>query len=196
MHGVVGCNVYAARPERYHTLTTADSSLASNGRTNLAESLIPACLTSAMTRTSKYAQRRLLRVAVDRAVMRHSELIPRNVKRTVEHAKNIDVSVVLHEIGDSVMTVEKYANVSRRSLVAMADLRKLNENLRAFVNALNSPSCSRWIVSGDVLEDVFEPLLSFVGPRYCCHERMRRAISSFEMVRFASESASPRSTIT
>lgn len=47
----------------------------------------------------------------------------------------------------------------------------------------------------NVRDDVLEPLSSFVGPRYC-HERMRRAISSFEMVRFASESASPRSTIT
>src|SRR2546422_6544499 len=41
----VGRNVYAARPERYHTPTTADSSLASNGRTSLAESLIPVRLT-------------------------------------------------------------------------------------------------------------------------------------------------------
>lgn len=128
--------------------------------------------------------------------MWYSELIPRNVKRTVEHAKNIDVSVVFHEVSDSVMTVVQYANVSRRSLVAMADLRKLSENLCTFVDALNRPSCGRWIVRGDVLEDVLDPFLSFVGSRYCCHERMRRAISLFEMVRFASESASPRSTIT
>ena len=55
---------------------------------------------------------------------------------------------------------------------------------------------SKQIVDGDVLEDVFEPTLGFFGPRYCCHARMRRPISSFEMVRFASESASPRSTMT
>src|SRR5207249_1445554 len=42
----VGRNVYAARPERYHTPTTADSSLASNGRTSLARSLISVRLTS------------------------------------------------------------------------------------------------------------------------------------------------------
>ena len=46
------------------------------------------------------------------------------------------------------------------------------------------------------LEDVLEPMLSFRGPSYLCHERMRRAISSFEMTRPASESASPRSTMT
>lgn len=149
-----------------------------------------------MTRTSECAKRRSRSVAVDRAVMWHSELIPRDVERTVEHAKNIDVSVVLHEVGDSVMPVEQYANVSRRDLVAVADLWKRSENLRPFVNTLNRPSCSLRIIRGDVLEDVLEPLSSFVGPRYACHERMRRPISSFEIVRFASESASPRSTIT
>ena len=145
---------------------------------------------------SECAKRRLRSVAVDRTVMWHSELIPRDVERTVEDAKNIDISVVLHEVGDSVMPVEQYANGSRRDLVAMADLRKLRENLRTFVNTLNRQSCSLRIIRGDVFEDVLEPLSGFVGPRYCCHERMRRAISSFEMVRFASESASPRSTIT
>jgi hypothetical protein len=81
-------------------------------------------------------------------------------------------------------------------LIALAYLRKLGENLRAFVNTLNRPDCSLRIIRSDVLEDVLDPLSSLVGPRYYCHERMRRAISSFEIVRFASESASPRSTIT
>ena len=148
-----------------------------------------------MTRARKRDQR-LPRVAVDRAVMWHSELIPRDIERTVEDAKNIDVSVALQEVGDSVMSVEQYANVSRRDLVAVADLRKLGENLRTIVNTLNRLSCSLRIIRGDVLEDLFEPLSSFVGPRYDCHERMRRPISSFEIVRFASESAIPRSTIT
>ena len=49
---------------------------------------------------------------------------------------------------------------------------------------------------GDVLEDILEPPLSLCGPIYFGHERMRRAISSLEMTRPASESASPRSTIT
>jgi len=148
-----------------------------------------------MTRARKRDQR-LPRVAVDRAVMWHSELIPRDVERTVEYAKNINISVVLHEIGDSVMPVEQDADVSLRELVAVPDLWKRSENLRPFVNALNRPSCSLGIIRGDVLENVLKPSSSFVGPRYECHERMRRPISSFEIVRFASESASPRSTIT
>ena len=79
---------------------------------------------------------------------------------------------------------------------AMAHLRKLRENLGTFVNTLNRQRCSLRNIRGDILEDILDPLSSFAGPRYCCHERMRRTLSSFERVRFASESASPRSTIT
>ena len=114
----------------------------------------------------------------------------------MEDAENIDVSIVLHEVGDSVVTVEQHANVSRRNLVALAYLRESGENLRTLVDILNCPDSSLRIIRGDVVEDVRDPLSGFIGPRYGCHERMRRAISSFEIVRFASESASPRSTIT
>ena len=65
--------------------------------------------------------------------MWHSELISRDVERTVEDAENIDVSVVLHEVGNSVMPVKQHANVSRRDLIALAYLRELSENLRTFV---------------------------------------------------------------
>ena len=149
-----------------------------------------------MTRTDRRAARRRTGVAVDRTVMWHSELIPRDIERTEKDAKNIDISVVLHEVCDPVMSVEQDADVSRRELVAVPDLWKRSENLPPFVNTLNRPSCGLWIVRRDVLEDVFEPLLSFVSPRYDRYARMRRPISSFEIVRFASESAIPRSTIT
>src|SRR5258706_5422468 len=72
----------------------------------------------------------------------------------------------------------------------------LSEDLGALVNPLNCTSGCAWIVRGDVLEDVFEPPESLVSPRYLGHDRMRRPISSFEMVRFASESARPRSIMT
>ena len=148
-----------------------------------------------MTRARKREQR-LPCIAVDRAIMCHLELILRNVERTVEDAKNINVSVILHEVGDSVMPVEQDANVSRRGVMAVPDFWKCDEDLRSFVNALNCPSGSFGIIRSDVLEYVFEPALRFFGPRYCSHERMRCAICSFEIVRFASESASPRSTMT
>ncbi len=49
------------------------------------------------------------------------------------------------------MPVEQYANVSRRDLVTVADLRKLGENLRTIVNTLNRLSCSLRIIRGDVI---------------------------------------------
>ncbi len=53
-----------------------------------------------------------------------------------------------------------------------------------------------WIVRSDVLEDVLKPALGLERPGYFCHERMRRPMSSFDIVRLASESARPRSTMT
>ena len=64
-----------------------------------------------MTHTSESAKRRWRSVAVDRAVMWHLELILCDVERTVKDAKNIDISVVLHEVGDSVVTVQQYATL-------------------------------------------------------------------------------------
>lgn len=93
------------------------------------------------------------------------------------------------------MPVKQHASVSRRNLLALAYLRELGDNLRTFANTLNRPSSSLRIIRGDVPEDVLDPLSGFLGPRYCYHVPMRRAISSFEIVRFVSESTSPRSTI-
>ena len=78
----------------------------------------------------------------------------------------------------------------------MSDLGEFGEDLRLLVDILDGAGGRLWIVGCDVLEDVFEPALRFIGPRYCCHARMRCAICSFEMVGFASESARPRSTMT
>lgn len=86
--------------------------------------------------------------------------------------------------------------MARRRRVAVADLQKGGEVLRPPVYSLDSASRRVRIIRGDLLEDVLDPTLGLFGPPYLCHERMRRAMSSFEMVRFASESASPRSTMT
>ena len=78
----------------------------------------------------------------------------------------------------------------------MADLWKCSENLRSLLDFLNGASSSVRMIGSDVLENIFEPAPGFIGSRYCCHERMRCAVSSFEIVRFASELASPRPTMT
>jgi len=74
----------------------------------------------------------------------------------------------------------------------MAQLGILCQGLCPLEYALNRSTCRIGIVGGDVLEDVLEPAECFVCPGYLRHDRMRRAISSFEMVRRASESARPR----
>ena len=94
------------------------------------------------------------------------------------------------------MPVEEDAHVARRRRVAVANFGKSGKVLRPLIDTLNRAGRGVRIICGDVLEDVPEPALGLLGSRYFCHERMRRAISSLEMVRFASESASPRSTIT
>ena len=74
----------------------------------------------------------------------------------------------------------------------MSDLGEIGESLSPLINFLDGAGGGAGIIVGDVLEDVLKPALSFFGPRYRCHERMRCAICSFEMVRLASESATPR----
>ena len=114
----------------------------------------------------------------------------------MEDAEDFDISIALHKIGDSKVPVQNDANISRRVKIPVAHFRMLSEDLGALVNPLNCTSGCAWIVRRDVLEDVFEPPESLVSPGYLGHDRMRRPISSFEMVRFASESARPRSIMT
>jgi hypothetical protein len=72
-----------------------------------------------------------LGVAVDWAVMCHSEFILRDVQRAVENAQHIDVSIVLHEASDPVMPIEQDSDVPPRSKVAVSNFGMTGENLRA-----------------------------------------------------------------
>jgi len=133
------------------------------------------------------------RMCHNRAVL---QLVSRNVERPVEDTDDVDVSIVSDEVSNSKMSVEQDSNVSRRGEIPMSNLRESRENLCPLVNSVNGTLGSARIVGGDVLEDIFKPALGFVGPGYFCHERMRCPICSLEIVRLASESASPRSTMT
>lgn len=132
---------------------------------------------------------------VHRMVMCHLELILADIERAMEDAQDIDVSIVLDQIGDAVVAVEENAHMAARCSIAMAHLRKCSQRLSPLIYAINGLGRRLRIISRNVLKDVLDPTLSFGSPSYLCHERMRRAISSFEMTRPASESASPRSTI-
>lgn len=114
----------------------------------------------------------------------------------MKDAEDVYVPVVLDEVCDAVMSVEQDPHMARRSCVAIPDLGKRGENLRPIKDSLDRATCGSWVICGDVLENVLEPAFGFVGPGYFCDERMRRSISSFEIVRFASESARPRWTMT
>ena len=114
----------------------------------------------------------------------------------MEDTENINVSIVLDEVGNPEMPVVKNANVARGCQIAVPNLGENGEILRPVVDALNITGRSLRVICRDVFEYILEPALRFRGPRYFCHERIRRPISSFEMTRFASESASPRSTMT
>ena len=50
---------------------------------------------------------------VDRLVMCHSELIPGDIERAMKDTKNIDIPVVLDEIGNSIVPVEQNTNMTR-----------------------------------------------------------------------------------
>ena len=114
----------------------------------------------------------------------------------MEDAEDVNVAIVFDEVGDTIVPVQEDAHVARGSGVEMTNLWEGGEDLRSLIDSLDRARRSVGVIGGDVLEDVLEPTLSFLGPGYFCHERMRRPISSLEMVRFASESASPRSTMT
>ena len=69
------------------------------------------CITSALSRAprrSGAAEKRRL----ERVVMRHSELILTEVERTVKHAKDIDVPVVLEQVCNPVLLVKQNAHVA------------------------------------------------------------------------------------
>lgn len=74
---------------------------------------------------------------LERVVMCHSDLIPRNVERSVKDPKDVDVPVVFHNIGDSVVPVEENAHVSRGREITVSDLGMVFEHLSALEYSLD-----------------------------------------------------------
>jgi len=109
----------------------------------------------------------------------------------VENAEHINVAIVLDQIRDAIVTIEKNPHISLRRPIAITHFRKSCQRLHLFVDAIYGLSSSRRIIRGNVTVDIVEPAVSLFRPVYFCHERIRRAISSFETARSASESASP-----
>ena len=79
--------------------------------------------------------------------------------------------------------------------IPVAEFGEAPQRLSLFVICLDGPGGCSGVVCGDRRVDVPKSLLSFVRPVQLCDERMRGAMSSWVIVRPASESARPRSTI-
>ena len=79
--------------------------------------------------------------------------------------------------------------------MGVTDLRELSKDLSPPVKGLNDAESGGWFIAGNVVVDAAQPLLGLGGPDYFRQDSIRRPISSCEMVRPASESARPRSTI-
>jgi len=79
--------------------------------------------------------------------------------------------------------------------MGVPDIRELRENLSPLVQGLDNAERRSGLVACNVVVDAAQPTLRLCGPNYFRQDSIRRPISSCEMVRPASESASPCSTI-
>lgn len=70
---------------------------------------------------------------------------------TMEHTKDIDVTIRFDQVGNAVVPEEKNTNVPvRMRVVPIAHFGKLLENFRVFVDLENRSSCRWRIISRDV----------------------------------------------
>ena len=114
----------------------------------------------------------------------------------MKHPDNMYLVARPLNVDDSIVTPEEDASVSaRRRLVGMTAVGKLGEDLSASVDGLDDAERSGRFVGGNVVMDLPKPTLGLVRPDYLRQDSMRRPISSFEMMRPASESAMPCSAI-
>ena len=90
-----------------------------------------------------------------------SELIFADIKRTVEDAEDIDVSIFFEQVGNAVMAVKENSHMAARCPIAMAHLRKVGQHLRPLIYAVYGLGSRLRIIRGNVLEDILEPTLSF-----------------------------------
>jgi hypothetical protein len=116
--------------------------------------------------------------------------------RTMEHADDVQLVVGHEPIDDPVVPPKQDAKLTPRgTAVRLPELGKLPEDLSSLVDGLNDVECVDWAIQDDVVVDLQQPTLRLLRPNYLRQLSIRRAISSFEMVLPASESAIPRSTM-
>lgn len=121
--------------------------------------------------------------------------IASDVHCPMEDAEYEHIPFGFDEVGNSVTAVDKDTHVAGGIPIAISALWVLFKLVHARRDSISDPSGRRWILLGNVIMDLTQPTERFVGPDYFCQDRIRLFISSFEMVRPASASASPRSII-
>ena len=100
------------------------------------------------------------------------------------------------EVDDSVVPPKQDAGVPPRLRAeCLAQPWKLLENLSPSVDRLYDFEGGCRLVLGNVVVNLEKPPLCFLGPDYLRQDSIRLAISVLEMVRPASESAMPLSTM-
>ena len=116
--------------------------------------------------------------------------------RAMEHADDMHFVVGHEAIHDPVVTPQQDTKLTPRGApVRLPDLRELLEDLGSLVDGLNDVEGVDRAIDDDVVVDLEQPTLRLLRPDYLRQLSIRRAISSFEMVLPASESAIPRSTM-
>ena len=114
----------------------------------------------------------------------------------MEDANDVDLALVWLDVHDPVMPPHQDARCPTGfGQVALARLRKLLQHLYSRIDGLDHVERRCRLVQGDVVVDLEKPALGFMGPDYFRQDSIRRAISSFEIVRPVSESAMPLSTM-
>ena len=102
----------------------------------------------------------------------------------------------LPDVNDAVVAPKEKSHLSaRRSLIGLTRIGKLAEHLGTLVYRLDHAERGFRLVQRDVVVDLKKAALCLCRPDYRRQDWIRRAISSFEIVLPASESARPRSTI-
>jgi hypothetical protein len=82
----------------------------------------------------------------------------------VENAKDVDHVFVTNQVRDTVVTVEQNADVLVGILfVAMPRFRELAQDLDAVIDAENNLPCGFFVVAGDVVVDLLEPVLCLLS---------------------------------
>lgn len=114
----------------------------------------------------------------------------------MEDTENMNFLFVREQVDDAIVPPKQDPRLPPGlGSVRVAEPKKVRQQLRLGIDGLDNLEGSARLVAGNVVVDLAEPLLRFLRPDYFRQDSIRWPISSCEIVRPASESARPLSTI-